>query len=169
VDLLATWIHKHRQWLRECTSGVLLVQIRDHLENGWRTKVGLKSEPSRWARAMAGLTSTLEAVLKARNASMSFRNDELLGMLQQELNGGDACFFSTVAFELSEPAPLSWELSSEDTALMDGSTHSPEFQARLSAVKSWLKASPAELEHARQTQECPGAGAALPTADRTPE
>ncbi|WP_224360865.1 patatin-like phospholipase family protein [Hyalangium versicolor] len=170
VDLLALWIQEHRAWLRECTSGVLLIQIRDQLENGWRTKVGLKKQPTFWARVVAGFTSPPEAVLSARNASMSFRNDELLELLQREFNEADSCFFTTVAFELNQPAPLSWALSSEDEELIEHCARGEDFQRRLIAVRSWLKASPEELELAKQQHRCPGATEApLPPASLTPE
>ncbi|WP_224242741.1 patatin-like phospholipase family protein [Hyalangium gracile] len=170
VDLLAMWIKEHSQWLRECTSGVLLIQIRDQLENGRRTQVLLNKTPSWLHQALAGLTSPPEAVLSARNASMSFRNDELIGLLQSEFNAEESCFFTTVAFELDKNAPLSWSLSSKDKRLIEESASSHEFRTQLSAVEKWLKATPEELALAKQQSRCPGAPAApLNSVSRTPE
>ncbi|HEY0094288.1 MAG TPA: patatin-like phospholipase family protein, partial [Archangium sp.] len=90
VDLAVQWLHAHREWVRECTSGVVLIQIRDHLGNGRRTK--LQAEGA--GGLMGGLTSPLEAVLRARESSMSFRNDALLSLVQDELNAGEPCFFT---------------------------------------------------------------------------
>ena len=48
VDLAVQWLHAHRQWVRECTSGVVLIQIRDHLGNGRRTKLQTAGAGASW-------------------------------------------------------------------------------------------------------------------------
>jgi hypothetical protein len=145
VDILAMWMHQHRQWIRECTSGVILIQIRDHLDIKRLALLGdSKPLPPRGlADEVAGLTSPPEAVLNAREASMSFRNDELIRVLHEEFNPPEGPgLFATVAFDFSETAPLSWVLSSGDIRRLECSTRSEGFQRRVRRVREWLGASP---------------------------
>jgi hypothetical protein len=153
VDLAAMWLHAHRDWVRECTSGVVLIQIRDHLGNGRRTKLQASNGAG---SPLGGLMSPVEAVLRARESSMSFRNDELLSLVEDELNAGESCFFTTAIFEFSETAPLSWALSAEDTARLEHAASSPVMQARVDAVREWLSAGAESQARARKLGMCPG-------------
>jgi hypothetical protein len=153
VDLAVQWLHAHREWVRECTSGVVLIQIRDHLGNGRRTKLQAAAGVG---ELLGGLMSPVEAVLRARESSMSFRNDELLGMVQDALNVGEPCFFTTAIFELGETAPLSWVLTAHDVARLERAANSPGMRARVDAVREWLTASPEARERARTLGLCPG-------------
>jgi hypothetical protein len=152
VDLSAMWLHAHREWLRECTSGVVLIQIRDHLGNGRRTKLQAKGG----GEVLGGLTAPLEAVLRARESSMSFRNDELLGLVQDELNVGEPCFFTTAIFEFSEAAPLSWAQTDHDQQRLQHAADSQAMRTRVAAVREWLTAGPESRERARTLALCPG-------------
>ncbi|QRK10143.1 patatin-like phospholipase family protein [Archangium violaceum] len=158
VDLAVLWLHTHREWVRECTSGVVLIQIRDHLGNGRRTKL----QAAGAGELLGGLTSPVEAVLRARESSMSFRNDELLSLVQDELNGGEPCFFTTAIFEFSESAPLSWALTTHDTARLERAASSPALQSRVDAVREWLTADPEARERASALGLCPGGRALMP-------
>ena len=153
VDLAAMWLHEHRAWLQACTSGVLLIQIRDHLDNGLRTTLPTHlGEPPRGS----GLTAPVEAVLRARESSMSFRNDELLSLVQDELNAHEPCFFTTATFEFSETAPLSWALTEQDVARLRQAAGSATLAAQVGAVREWLTASPDAQAQAHQRGRCPG-------------
>jgi hypothetical protein len=158
VDLAVLWLHAHREWVRECTSGVVLVQIRVHLGNGRRTK--LQAEGA--GELLGGLTSPVEAVLRARESSMSFRNDELLSLVQDELNVREPCFFTTAIFELGETAPLSWALTAQDVARLERAADSPVLQARVDAMREWLTASPEAQARSRSLGLCPGGRELLP-------
>jgi hypothetical protein len=160
VDLAALWLHTHREWVRECTSGVLLIQIRDHLGTGRRTR--LQAPEGSVAEVLGGLTSPLEAVLRARESSMSFRNDELLQVLQEELNPKDACFFTTAIFEFGETAPLSWALTAKDVQQLERAAASEAVQSRVKAVREWLTAGPEAQALARGQGLCPGARVVAP-------
>jgi hypothetical protein len=153
VDLSAMWLHTHRDWVRECTSGVVLIQIRDHLGNGRRTT--LKAEAGA-GEVLGGLTSPGEAVLRARESSMSFRNDELLSVVQDELNASEPCFFTTAIFEFSETAPLSWALTAHDTDQLERAASSRAMQLRVDAVREWLTAGAEAQGVARKRGLCPG-------------
>jgi hypothetical protein len=153
VDLAAMWLHTHRDWVRECTSGVVLIQIRDHLGNGRRTTLKVEAGAG---EVLGGLTSPGEAVLRARESSMSFRNDELLSVVQDELNASEPCFFTTAIFEFSETAPLSWALTAHDTDQLERAASSRVMQARVDAVREWLTAGAEAQGTARKRGLCPG-------------
>src|SRR5207245_1899077 len=70
-------------------SGVLLVQIRDSLSTGARTlhQVEPAEAPSLPWRSLQWLSSPFGGLLSARTASNSFRNDNLLDLLDKVLNG----------------------------------------------------------------------------------
>jgi hypothetical protein len=131
---------------------VVLLQIRDHLRNG---RLSTLRESGAGA-VMGGLTSPIEAVLQARESSMSFRNDELLSLVQDELNAGQPCFFTTQPFEFDQTAPLSWALSAHDVAQLQRAADSPTMTYQVAAVREWLTASPEAQARARQLQLCPG-------------
>jgi hypothetical protein len=152
VDLAVQWLHAHREWVRACTSGVVLIQIRDHLGNGRRTKLQVAPVDG----PLGGLTSPLEAVLRARESSMSFRNDALLSLVQDELNASEPCFFTTAIFELGETAPLSWALTDLDVARLENAAASPALRERVAAVREWLTAGPDAQQRARERGLCPG-------------
>jgi hypothetical protein len=154
VDLAALWLHTHRDWVRECTSGVVLIQIRDHLGTGRRTQLQATKGPV--SEVLAGLTSPLEAVLRARESSMSFRNDELLQVLQEELNPKDSCFFTTAIFEFGQTAPLSWALTDRDKKQLQDAADSDAVRLGVKAVREWLTAGPQAQALARGQGQCLG-------------
>ena len=159
VDLAAMWLHAHRDWIRECTSGVVLIQIRDHLGNGRRTRLQAEAGAG---EVLGGLTSPGEAVLRARESSMSFRNDELLSVVQDELNASEPCFFTTAIFEFSETAPLSWALAARDVAQLEQAAADKRMQVRVDAVREWLTAGEAAQALALAGGMCPGKRQLLP-------
>ncbi|WP_434384380.1 patatin-like phospholipase family protein [Melittangium boletus] len=159
VDLAVMWLHAHREWIRACTSGVLLIQIRDHLGNGRRATLPSWLEDSPRG---GGLTSPVEAVLRARESSMSFRNDEVLSVVQDELNVSEPCFFTTATFEFNETAPLSWALTKQDTTRLRHAADSATLATQVTAVREWLTASPGARAHALRHGLCPGQRDVLP-------
>src|SRR5205807_7484520 len=128
-------VHHCRDWLRKNTSGVLLVQVRDRPRNF--------EAPSRlpgWRRALARFTTPIEGALRAREATMSFRNDELVGIVAQELNDPtNPDFFEPVIFEYPGRAPLSWYLPPEDLEGMKKEVSDPDsrFASRVRQLKDW--------------------------------
>jgi hypothetical protein len=133
VDLAVAWIHERRDWLARCTSGVLLVQIRDSLRLGGNLGAGQGV-----ALARAELASPLEGLLAAREASMVFRNDGLIHMVGGDMNGGGTLRFATLAFESSLSAPLSWNLTPEDVAGLREAADAKDIAAQIDAMKQWL-------------------------------
>jgi hypothetical protein len=114
VDLASLWIRTNASWLKQNTSGVLLVQIRDGRSADDRQRVGIEPGPGYLHEWFSALTTPPEGILSARNASMAFRNDDEVGLLGNHPMLGSASsdrFFETTLFELPGDAPLTWYLS----------------------------------------------------------
>jgi hypothetical protein len=146
VDLAAMWIHHHRDFIRQCTCGVALVEIRDSLGRG-RTQLGAHDPPPAWLQWIQWLSTPPEGRLAARESSMSFRNDELLAMLRQDL--GEK--FTTVIFELSAAAPLSWALTKPDVELIERDVVTQDNGSQSRRLVDWF----ANLRPADSVQKAP--------------
>lgn len=133
VDLAAMWIHHHRDFIRQCTCGVALVQIRDSLGRV-RTELGAHDPPSSWLAWIQWLSTPPEGLLAARESSMSFRNDELLAILRQDL--GEK--FTTVILELSAAAPLSWALTEPDKKLISEDVTKSANASQTKRLSDWF-------------------------------
>jgi hypothetical protein len=107
VDVAALWIARHASWLRANTGGVLLLQVRDERLSVERNRID-QDGPGWLARITSPMTAPLSAVLKARQATMSYRNDELVQLLAEVPAFSGDGFFRTAAFELPRQEPLSW-------------------------------------------------------------
>jgi hypothetical protein len=128
VNLAASWIASHSEWIQNHTAGVLVVQIRA-FRNEKRLKIldeniasvpsaGSGSELTRWLKhasdiariipetvsllleGVQSLVLPVEGVAQARYSSMYFRNDEQIVMLQKLFNTqtNDPNFFRSVIF-----------------------------------------------------------------------
>jgi hypothetical protein len=108
VNIAALWIARHAAWLRANTAGVLLLQVRDERLSEQRNTIN-QAGPGWLARITSPMTAPLSAVLEAREATMSYRNDELVQLLAEVPAFSDSPgFFRTAAFELPGREPLSW-------------------------------------------------------------
>jgi hypothetical protein len=136
VDLAALWIRKHADWIRDRTSGLLVVQIRDTQSQGERTNVLFPPGPGVIQEWYSALSTPLEGGLQARLSTQSFRNDDELGLVASHpaLTGRPG-FVATTLFELDGKAPLSWYLSQEDVRSMKA----PDAGA-LDRVAAWFSA-----------------------------
>jgi hypothetical protein len=143
VNLAALWLFHNREWLYEYTSGVVLIQIRDsQSERGRRELEDPDPQPasgavarllrastfssraldiiddvrSKASRGSQWLTSPLEGMAAARQANMSFRNDEQVEVLSNVINlwpdspVKDQGFCTTVVFECPKEASLNWRI-----------------------------------------------------------
>ena len=93
------------------------MQIRDTQSQGQRRDVFSPPGPGTIHEWYSTLSTPIEGGLTARESTMSFRNDDELGLLASspELTGG---FVATTLFELDGEAPLSWYLSEEQVTSM---------------------------------------------------
>jgi len=105
VNLATRWIEQHAPWIRNNTSGVLLVQIRDQAVD-WQANA--VDEPSWITRALSPWITPLSAVLAVRRAEALFRNDEALATLYGRFEIG---VFETITFSLAGDVSLSWRLT----------------------------------------------------------
>lgn len=126
VNLAALWLTKMRSWLEANTSGVVVIQIRDHVSQGARTEIDFDrlsgSSPLdrlTWhadreliTPGIQAISTPLLGISNARQWTMSFRNDEqvdLLDLLFDDEKSRD--FFRTVVFECPVEVSLNWQLS----------------------------------------------------------
>lgn len=103
------------KWVRENTSGVIVVQIRAFPIESVGEERGddlcqeyiVRDQETRWDRAFQWLTSPLEGAAAARDASMVFRNNQDLRALQELYEPG---FIASVTLENATKASMSWYL-----------------------------------------------------------
>jgi hypothetical protein len=172
TNLAAVWLYRHRAEVREHTSGVVLIEIRAY-RNGYARRhfqdaeakaprtgvvtdapagdagVGWEgSDKELLTQSLEWLSTPLEAVLTARERAAYYRNDELLHLLDAEFNAGaDPPYFTSVAFECSQDAALSWTLPRAEAAdLVKGfwtdnrrAEMQPWVEKRVGALAEWLK------------------------------
>src|SRR5262249_9040846 len=88
VNVAAMWLYHHRKWLRDNTSGVVLVQIRDWASHSGRRRLVVDEDSDdpnvlkrTWSEGLQWLTSPPEGANVARSAVNAFRNDEQLQFL----------------------------------------------------------------------------------------
>ncbi|MEZ5773178.1 MAG: patatin-like phospholipase family protein [Hyphomicrobiaceae bacterium] len=106
-----------RQWLKANTAGVIIVQINAYpLDPGKPAAVSegceeetAPAERSSLARAFAWLTSPLEGLAAARQASMVYRNEQELEALKL-IYSGESIPLDRVTFENAGRASFSWYL-----------------------------------------------------------
>jgi hypothetical protein len=146
VNLTALWLSKMSGWLRENTSGVLVVQVRDKVSEGARTEIDFdrvgddESAVDRlvWHGAskllrpgLQAVTTPLLGLTNARQWTMAFRNDEqvdLQDLLFDDERGRD--FFRTVVFECPVDVSLSWKLTDREKAILTGGFGRPDAAPR---------------------------------------
>lgn len=101
VDLAGTWIWTHRQWLRDNTGGVLLIQIPDGRAREAK-KQAREDRSDWWGDGILAATGPVEALRTSQSAAADYRNDQLVRFLQDTLNAGRERFFASVVFEPDE-------------------------------------------------------------------
>jgi hypothetical protein len=141
VNLASLWLDEMYPWLVQNTSGVLIIQIRDHVSQKARTEMRFDQSDESATDMLSLLTwdapasilepgfqplvTPLHGIASARQWSMSFRNDEqvelLDDMLEERLKRDAGLspeeredFFRTVVFECPVEASLSWTLSQSE-------------------------------------------------------
>ena len=143
MNLACTRISEHRDWLKKNTSGVVLIQIRDHCgrkvlrhfrspserpdgltDRGVLGRIRRLLERLNCIRsALAFLSSPLAGYMTSRYSTSSFRNDGQIIELDRYFNkdSKDLCgpnFFKTVLFEFSQTdeVALNWQLIPQEVA-----------------------------------------------------
>lgn len=141
VSLAAGWMFTHIDWLKANASRVAVVHIRDGVSTDERlmlkplpdanTAVGLAAE---------GLTTPPAGLNASRTAASTFRNDNLLHLLNLFFRHHGVPFATTaVEFPAGEEVSLSFCLPPGEAALIDGPQgidHS-DVQSALQAIERW--------------------------------
>jgi predicted acylesterase/phospholipase RssA len=158
VNIAMSWVARHRHWLQENTSGVVLIQVRAFdsprdIETAERSRGSRESHsghPFRsWRNSVHWLTTPLAAALKARSAGMSFRNDEQIALMAEwfrELGteDGNPEFFQTVSFDCNATASLNWYITqSEFDGIVGCFAPNNGNWERLQELKQWWGVPPA--------------------------
>jgi hypothetical protein len=143
VGLAAGWLFRHQRLVREHCSGVAVIEVRAFpLETA---KTGLPAELPRpsglTSTILAGLSTPLEALGVLQSAGAYYRNDHLLGLLDQTFNAADAPgppFFVRLACECPGDGSLSWGVNRE--ARDDIVGHVPAIGPGVAALGAWFGA-----------------------------
>jgi hypothetical protein len=128
-----------RPWVKKCTSGVMLIQIRAFKSD---TVIGenIETPVGSLADGFAWLTAPLEGVLAARDSTNLNHNDRAVDSLKTTLSRD---FFQSVIFEAeTENVTMTWSLSDRELEELRndlGTEHNKEAMAQLK--RFWLGAS----------------------------
>ena len=134
VDIATSWLHQHRRWIRDNTSGAALVQIRaSPIQIDDQAHLAVSGRPgsenalvNRIATSLEALTSPIEGGLSALGWSMRFRNAGQVRSLQDYFDDGNKPdFFETFSFENSTRFAMNWFLSDIDIEEMRRSIGAP--------------------------------------------
>ncbi len=106
IDVAAAWLFLNRDWIKQETSGVILVQVRAMGRREARTSM-VTSQRGLATRLLGGyqvIESVAEGAVNALSAGAIFRNDREVAWLSELFNrrsGGrrPSDFFTTVVFE----------------------------------------------------------------------
>ncbi len=118
VSVAANFLYARRKWLQDNTSGVVLIQLRDSSSEDRRLFLDKQVALWDYTRSVEWLTGPLVGAGSARESGMSFRNDELVGVLCDVFNDDAHEFFTTAVFESTEDIAVSWYLSPGEIASM---------------------------------------------------
>jgi predicted acylesterase/phospholipase RssA len=150
IGVAASWLFNHLDWVREHTSGVVVIQVRDGVSEAGRKREAVTDRfPSLPARGLHWLTTPPAALWNSLNAANTFRNDNLLHLLEDTFvaNGFPKGFFATVAFELDGPegVALNFTLVDEEVraieaAADEGTPGGERFRRRADALLNWWHA-----------------------------
>ena len=112
IVIATAWLRKHRQWLAQNTSGVILLEIRaypsieDSPMGGFLASVG---------NAMQWLTTPFEAYTGANHEAMVVRNRQLIDEIRTMFAEQDPRVpFDEIVLECPETVPLSWYMKPSD-------------------------------------------------------
>lgn len=136
VNLAAIWLDANRGALAAHDERVVVVQIRDGPTGATLAAAASPPDTSTpLTRGLEGLTSPVSAILAARNASMSYRNDEALEILQRSWRN-----LTTVVFEAPPGVSMTWFLSQDEQRRLLEHLGHPTTSARVDALREWFRA-----------------------------
>jgi hypothetical protein len=145
INIAASWIFNHMEWIEKNTSGVVVIQIRDGVSEKERKREEAHDGfPSLVSRGLHWLTTPPTGLWHSRMASNAFRNDNLLHLLNdfflaRKLPRG---FFSTVAFEFGggDEVALNFTLTDAEIHAIEKAIAAEAFTDRADALLNWWHA-----------------------------
>jgi predicted acylesterase/phospholipase RssA len=122
VNVAIAWLYRHRAWLERHECDVTLIQIRDSLSR--RDNVGPAPDDddegvSILARALSEFVTPAQGILQARQATMTFRNDEQVEMWSELVEAGKRVTFTTAVYECPAHVAMSWYLTELEADAME--------------------------------------------------
>lgn len=144
--VIAAWLEKNRDWLKDNTSGVLVVQIRDSEFGDANRNLAMSRKSDAVSRGFSELIAPIQGAAQTRSRVMHFRNDYGVGIADSRFDAG---FVRTIEIELPEDvAPLSWNL---DQRAADAiiSNAPGRVAAAVGTIMEWWTAGPAAHPAAR--------------------
>jgi hypothetical protein len=144
VNLAAWWLYHNAEWIQKNTSGVVLIQIRDSVSERARlTPLTLPEQHKVWDlhQGLEALIGPATGASQGMQAMMSFRNDELLEVLDDRFNrAGGPELFTTVVFEFPGDIAMSWYLSDQEIdRAMGGFEPGTANDQALTRLREWFK------------------------------
>lgn len=134
VNLAAIWLDANRKTIEELGHRVVVVQIRDGPLEDEHARPDLPvDETCPLTRGLEGLTSPISGILSSRNASMSYRNDEVLESLQRSWPD-----LATVVFEGPPDVSMTWYLSQAEQLRLVEALRAQT--TRIQALEAWFTA-----------------------------
>ncbi len=145
VGIAASWLFNHAEWIRDNTSGVVVIQIRDGASGPSRRREAVTdSFPSIPAAGLHWLTSPASGLWSFRQAAHAFRNDNLLHLLDDVFGAGGSPpgFLSTIGFEFpqGDDVALNFTLTEGERETIHAAATQPEFRSQMSALLEWWHA-----------------------------
>jgi hypothetical protein len=144
VGIAASWLFDefNLQWVREHTSGVVIIQIRDGASGEERRREvvsdGFPSDP---AAGLHGVTSPPTGLYNSRFTGNEFRNDNLIHLLNRffRSRGFPKDFLTTVSFELAmgDDIALNFALTEGERATIEAAVDTNGFRNQLVALLDW--------------------------------
>jgi predicted acylesterase/phospholipase RssA len=141
VSLAAGWLFTHVGWLKANVSGVAVVHIRD----GVSTTERLMETPAPDARtavglAAEGLTTPPAGLNASRTAASTFRNDNLLHLLNLFFRDHKLEFVTAaVEFPGGNDVSLNFTLPPDEAALIDRGMEHDDVKQAVAAIERWWK------------------------------
>ncbi len=137
VDLACAWLRQHFDALKDLTSGVVLLQIRDSSSIG--RYVRPQDRRGVLSRGLDGLLTPVSALLRARDATTWYRNDASVAELSQRWAAvAGPKFFSTAIAQFGGEASLSWSLTGEEASGIRGYVDDPQVRNVLDGLAARL-------------------------------
>jgi hypothetical protein len=142
IDLASSWIFHHARVLTQQYTKVLMIQIRDALdEDSRRNLASPPGQGSQVSRGLEGFTSPPEGALTARTSVMAYRNDRQLQVLNGLLTAltHNPQFFKTILFENPAKVSMSWYVAREELEALENASTDPnkQIQERIERLVSW--------------------------------